>query len=55
LLYAFPFLLLALNSNWYGTLAYIFGWSFAIWGIALYLFTGFTYLGVAVTTLKKSR
>ena len=55
LLYAFPFLLLALNPNWYGTLAYIFGWSFAIWGIALYLFTGVTYLGSAVTSLRKSR
>ena len=55
LLYAFPFLLLALNSNWYGTLAYIFGWSFAIWGIVLYLFTGVTYLGSAVTSLRKSR
>jgi len=55
LLYAFPFLLLALNTNWNGTLAYIFGWSFAIWGIALYLFTGFTYLGAAVTSIRKSR
>lgn len=55
LLYAFPFLLLALNPNWYGTLAYIFGWSFAIWGITLYLFTGVTYLGSAVTSLRKSR
>ena len=55
LLYAFPFLLLALSDGWYGTLAYIFGWSFALWGIALYLFTGFNYLGVAVTTLRKSR
>lgn len=55
LLYAFPFLLLALSSNWYGTLAYIFGWSFAIWGIALYLFTGVTYFGAAVTSLRKSR
>jgi len=55
LLYAFPFLLLALNSNWYGTLAYIFGWSFAIWGIALYLSTGVSYLGAAVTSLRKSR
>jgi cardiolipin synthase len=26
LLYAFPFLLLALNESWYGTLAFIFGW-----------------------------
>lgn len=55
LLYAFPFLLLALHSGWYGTLAFIFGWSFALWGIALYLFTGATYLGVAVTLLRKSR
>jgi cardiolipin synthase len=30
LLYAFPFLLLALNESWYGTLAFIFGWAFAI-------------------------
>jgi len=33
LLYAFPFLLLALNESWYGTLAFIFGWAFAIWGV----------------------
>lgn len=34
LLYAFPFLLLALNESWYGTFAFIFGWAFAIWGSA---------------------
>jgi len=28
LLYAFPFLLLALNTNWYGTVAFICGWAF---------------------------
>ena len=28
LLYAFPFLLLALHPGWAGTAAYIFGWSF---------------------------
>jgi cardiolipin synthase len=53
LLYAFPFLLLALHSGWYGSAAFIFGWSFALWGIALYLFTGATYLRVAVTLLRK--
>lgn len=59
LLYAFPFLLLALNSgvdgNWYSELAYIFGWSFALWGIALYFFTGVNYLRVALSSIKNSR
>lgn len=55
LLYAFPFLLLALHKGWFGTAAYIFGWSFALWGIALYLFTGVTYFGAAVTQLRKAR
>ena len=55
LLYAFPFLLLALSQSWYGTWAFIFGWSFAIWGIALYLFTGMSYLRVAVCLLRNPR
>ena len=55
LLYAFPFLLLALHDGWYGKAAFIFGWSFALWGIALYLFTGATYLRVAVTQLRELR
>lgn len=55
LLYAFPFLLLALNESWYGDLSFIFGWSFTIWGLALYLYTGATYLMQAVSTLKISR
>jgi cardiolipin synthase len=37
LLYAFPFLLLALSDSWYGTAAFIFGWAFAIWGVTLYV------------------
>jgi cardiolipin synthase len=55
LLYAFPLLLLALAENWAGTLAFIFGWSFAIWGIALYLFTGVSYFLTAVRTIRVAR
>jgi cardiolipin synthase len=52
LLYAFPFLLLALNDSWYGTLAFIFGWSFTIWGVALYLFTGVSYFRTALKSIR---
>ena len=38
LLYALPFLLL---NNY--AITRVFGWSFAIWGIGLYLLTGFGY------------
>jgi cardiolipin synthase len=51
LLYAFPFLLLALSDSWYGTLAYIMGWAFAFWGVALYLATAFGYFRTAVKTI----
>jgi cardiolipin synthase len=43
LMYAFPFLLLALEQSWVGTVAFILGWCFAIWGIALYISTGISY------------
>jgi cardiolipin synthase len=52
LLYAFPLLLLALSDSLAGTLAYIFGWAFAIWGIALYLFTGVSYFRSAVKSIR---
>jgi cardiolipin synthase len=52
LLYAFPLLLLALSDSLAGTLAYIFGWAFAIWGIALYLFTGVSYFLSAVKSIR---
>jgi cardiolipin synthase len=57
LLYAFPFLLLALNTSWVGTLAFIFGWAFAIWGLALYLFTGVSYFreGLKSITVRSSQ
>jgi cardiolipin synthase len=43
LLYAFPFLLLALSESWYGTVAFVFGWAFAIWGVLLYVGTAIGY------------
>ena len=53
LLYAFPFLLLALSDSWYGTLAFIFGWAFAIWGVCLYFYTGIIYLIKGISRIKK--
>jgi cardiolipin synthase len=55
LLYAFPFLLLALHDGWSGTLAYIFGWSFTWWGVGLYLFTGVSYFTTAVAAIRVAR
>jgi cardiolipin synthase len=52
LLYAFPFLLLALSDSWIGTIAYILGWAFAWWGIALYLFTGVSYFRTAMKSIR---
>jgi cardiolipin synthase len=43
LLYAFPLLLLALSDSLLGKIAFVTGWSFAIWGLALYLVTGASY------------
>ncbi len=52
LLYAFPFLLLALDESWLGTLAFILGWAFAIWGLALYLFTGVSYFREGIKSIR---
>lgn len=43
LMYAFPFLLLAQSESAWGEIAFVLGWSFAIWGIALYISTGMSY------------
>ena len=43
LLYAFPFLLLD-EVKYVGDWCFIIGWAFAIWGIALYFYTGLQYL-----------
>jgi len=55
LLYAFPFLLLALHPGWAGTAAYIFGWSFTWWGVGLYLFTGVSYLRTGIAAIRVAR
>ena len=52
LLYAFPLLLLALSDTWYGTLAFIFGWAFTIWGTVLYLVTGVSYFLTAMKSIR---
>jgi cardiolipin synthase len=57
LLYAFPFLLLALSDSWFGSIAFIFGWAFAIWGVALYCATavGYFQTGLRSIRVKPSR
>ena len=48
LLYAFPLLLLAKSSGLLGNIAFILGWSFAIWGVALYSLTALDYYRTAL-------
>ena len=43
LMYAFPMLLLATSESTWGTVAFVTGWSFAMWGVGLYLVTGLDY------------
>ena len=43
LLYAFPLLLLGDGEGVVATLAEVFGWAFAIWGIGLYWWAGVLY------------
>jgi cardiolipin synthase len=52
LLYAFPLLLLALSDSLAGEIAFIVGWAFAIWGIALYLVTGVSYFITAIKGIR---
>lgn len=64
LLYAFPFLLISKHdfstsisvidsASWLNTLPYVLGWSFGIWGIALYLFTGIEYFSRGSNLLNR--
>lgn len=55
LLYAFPFLLLAQNESVIGEVAFVLGWSFAIWGFALYMVTGVGYAREAITQIRGVR
>ncbi|MDF9715292.1 CDP-alcohol phosphatidyltransferase family protein [Nocardioides sp. ChNu-153] len=43
LLYAFPLLLLGDGTGVVATLALVFGWAFALWGIGLYWWAGLLY------------
>jgi len=43
LLYAFPLLLLGDGDGTLATLAEVFGWAFALWGIGLYWWAGVLY------------
>jgi len=51
LLYAFPFLLLA-STHGLGEVAHILGWSFAIWGIGLYIYTAIDYTVEAMRSVS---
>ena len=55
LLYAFPFLLLGLSRSTWGTVSFVLGWSFALWGVALYVATGADYLRTGWRNLRLSK
>jgi len=52
LLYAFPLLLAAQAEGWFADLARPFAYAFAVWGTALYLYTGLLYLAQFVRALR---
>ena len=52
LLYAFPLLLLGDGDGAVATLAEVFGWAFALWGIGLYWWAGILYAWQVRTLLK---
>ena len=54
LLYAFPLLLLATHKSLAGDVAFAIGWGFAVWGIALYVYTGWIYFHNAFTSIRVS-
>jgi cardiolipin synthase len=54
LLYAFPLLLLGATTG-FGRVARICGWSFAIWGVGLYLLTGLQYAYSGLSNRRTNR
>ncbi|GAA1258956.1 CDP-alcohol phosphatidyltransferase family protein [Pseudonocardia aurantiaca] len=52
LLYAFPLLLAASGTGWFADLARPFAYAFAVWGTALYLYTGLLYLAQFVGAMR---
>jgi cardiolipin synthase len=55
LLYSFPLLLLAQSHLILGSVAFVLGWSFAVWGSALYLVTGFDYFRIGWRLLATAK
>ncbi len=54
LLYALPLLLLTDSTQgWIAETSFILGWSFAGWGIALYLWTGLSYARLGLRELQR--
>ncbi len=54
LLYALPLLLLTDSTQgWIAETSFILGWSFAGWGIALYLWTGLSYARLGLRDLQR--
>ncbi|CAB4552269.1 unannotated protein [freshwater metagenome] len=54
LLYAFPLLLLQ-DLSFIGEASFAAGWAFAIWGVALYFYTGIQYLYRGIEIIKKGK
>jgi cardiolipin synthase (CMP-forming) len=40
-----------LGDSWFGTLAFVLGWAFVIWGVALYVGTAVGYFRSAIKTI----
>lgn len=55
LLYAFPLLLLGASPTWWGEVARVIGWAFAIWGTGLYWWAGALYIEQARRILGTKR
>ncbi|KJE24890.1 CDP-diacylglycerol-phosphatidylglycerol phosphatidyltransferase [Frankia torreyi] len=55
LLYAFPLLLLSAGDSWLATAARPLGWAFAIWGTALYWWSGLLYFVQAGQLARRYR
>ncbi len=55
LLWTFPLLLAGLQTGWFADLCRPTGYAFAIWGSALYLYTGVLYLVQIVLALRTPR
>lgn len=53
MLYAFPLLLAGLQTGWFADLCRPFGYALAVWGTAVYLYTGALYFAQFVLALRR--